>query len=137
MAIVEGTVLLADRHCAMLEGLHVLLVERFQAVVMVADKPSLLHAIERLQPVCVIVDLSFPCPASAHGENIVSMLHGWNDHLKLVALSVHDEQLVAQRVLELGASGFVVKGWAVNELLPALDAVLAGGTYVSPHVRVS
>ena len=38
--------------------------------------------------------------------------------------------------LELGASGFVVKGWAVTELLPAIDAVLAGSTNIFPmYVR--
>jgi len=134
MVMSEGTVLLADRHSPMLEGLRALLEERFEAVIMVADEASLVRAIEKLQPVCAIVDMSFPCAASKHGSNIVSVLHARDDNLKLIALSVHDEPSVAQRALELGAAGFVIKGWAVSELLPAIDAVLAGGTYVSPHV---
>ena len=134
MVMSEGTVLLADSHSPMLEGIRTLLEERFKAVVMVADEASLIRVIEKLQPVCVVVDISFPCVASKPGGNIVSVLHALAGDLKLIALSVHDERSVAHRALELGASGFVVKGWAVTELLPAIDAVLVGGTYISPHV---
>jgi DNA-binding NarL/FixJ family response regulator len=133
----EGTVLLADSHSPMLEGTRTLLEERFEAVIMVGDEVSLYRAIEKLQPVCAIVDMSFPCAASKHGSNILSVLHAREANLKLIALSVHDEPSVAQRALELGAAGFVIKGWAVTELLPAIDAVLAGGTYISPHVCAS
>jgi DNA-binding NarL/FixJ family response regulator len=132
-----STVLLADSHSPMLEALRTLLEQRFEAVVMVADESSLLRAIEKLQAVCVIVDLSFACTANQQGGNIVSVLHARADNLKLIVLSVHDEQSVAQRALELGADGFVVKGWAVVELLPAIDAVMAGDNYMSPHVCVS
>jgi len=104
---------------------------------MVADESSLHRAIERLQPVCVIVDLSFPCAANRQGGNIVFVLRERRDNFKLIVLSVHDEPSVARRALELGANGFVVKGWAVDELLAAIDAVLAGGNYISPHVCVS
>jgi len=132
-----GTVLLADSHSPMLESLRTLLEQRFKVVVMVADESSLFRAIEKLQPECVIVDLSFPCAANQQGGNIVSVLHARGDNLKLIVLSVHDEQSVAQRALELGANGFVVKAWAVTELLAAIDAVLLGNHYMSPHLCLS
>ena len=53
-----GSVLLADSHSPMLEGIRSLLDERFEAVVMVADERSLLEAIERLKPVLAVVDVS-------------------------------------------------------------------------------
>lgn len=129
----RGTVLLADRHSPMLEGLRVLLEGCFEAVIMVADEPSLFRALDKLQPVCVVVDLSFPHEEHA-SDNIVSLLHQRVPGLALVAISVHDERVVAERSLELGASGFVVKGTAVRDLLPAIDAVLRGEKYVSPCV---
>ena len=129
-----GTVLLADRHSPMLEGVRTLLEGRFEAVVMVADESSLFQAVEKLQPACAVVDVSFPCSADSN-ENIVSLLHKRVPGLKLVVLSVHDERAVVERVLELGATGFVLKRSAVTDLLPAIDAVLAGGTYVSPGVH--
>ena len=130
----HGTVLLADRHSPMLEAVRDLLEGCFEAVIMVADESSLFQAVDKLQPACVVVDVSFPCSAGP-SENVVSLLHKRLPSLKLIVLSVHDERVVAERVLELGAAGFVLKRSAVTELLPAIDAVLLGGTYVSPGVH--
>ena len=130
----HGAVLLADRHSPMLEGVRDLLEGCFEAVIMVADESSLFQAVDKLQPACVIVDVSFPCSNRA-ADNIVSQLHRLAPDLKLIALSVHDERAVAERVLELGALGFVVKGSAVTDLLPAIEAVMSGQTYVSGSVH--
>jgi len=130
----HGTVLLADRHSPMLEGVRNLLEGCFEVVVMVADEPSLFQAIERLQPACAIVDVSFPL-SDRSADNVFCLLHQRAPDLKVIALSVHDERAVAQRVLELGALGFVVKGSAVTDLLPAIDAVMSGQTYVSRSVH--
>ena len=130
----QGTVLLADRHSPMLEGVRNLLEGRFQAVVMVADEASLFQAVQGLQPTCAIVDVSFPLSDGSAG-NVISLLHQRVPDLKLIALSVHDERAVAERVLELGALGFVVKGAAVTDLLPAIEAVMSGQTYVSGSVH--
>lgn len=130
----QATVLLADRHLSMLEGIRNLLEGRFQAVVMVGDEASLLQAAERLEPACVIVDVSLPT-SRRDATNIVSELHRQAPGLKLIAISVHNERAVAERVLELGAAGYVVKGTAVTDLPPAIDAVMSGETYVSGSVR--
>jgi DNA-binding NarL/FixJ family response regulator len=130
----RGTVLLADRHSPMLEGLRVLLEGYFDAVIMVADESSLYRAVERLQPECAVVDLSFPHLERAN-DNIISVLRERVPGLAIIALSVHDEPVVAERTLELGADGFVVKGAAVRDLLPAIDAVLRGEKYVSSCVH--
>jgi DNA-binding NarL/FixJ family response regulator len=130
----QGTVLLADRHSPMLEGVRNLLEGCFQAVVMVADEASLFRAAQGLQPACAIVDVSFPCSDGDVG-NVVSRLHRLAPDLKVIAISVHDERVVAERMLELGALGFVVKGAAVTDLLPAINAVMSGQTYVSGSVH--
>ena len=80
----QGTVLLADSHSPMLEGLRMLLEQRLEAVIMVADESSLSRAIKSLQPVCVIVDSSFPSGESEQGKNIVSLLHARGDNLNLL-----------------------------------------------------
>jgi DNA-binding NarL/FixJ family response regulator len=118
----------------MLEGLRVLLEDYFDAVIMVADESSLYRAVDRLQPECAVVDISFPHLERA-SDSIISLLHQRIPGLALIALSVHDERVVAERALELGASGFVVKGTAVRDLLPAIDAVMRGEKFVSPSVH--
>ena len=129
----QGTVLLADSHSPMLEAVRTLLQERFEAVVMVADEFSLFQTIDKLQPGCVVVDISFPCSEGESG-NVVSLLRKRVPEVRLIVLSIHDERAVVERMLALGAKGFVLKGAAVIELLPAIDAVLGGDTYVSPRV---
>jgi DNA-binding NarL/FixJ family response regulator len=127
----QGRVLLADCHLAMLQSLRGLLGSQFTTVVMVADEGSLLETIDRLAPDLVIVDLSMPV---AEGTNIARQLKQRYPDLRLLVLSVHDEPAVASLILDAGASGFVLKRTAATDLLPAVEAALGGGSYVSPGV---
>ncbi|MEI8374105.1 MAG: response regulator transcription factor [Planctomycetota bacterium] len=129
-----GTVVLADSHSPMLEGVRSLLEGRFEAVVMVADEASLLQAVEKVKPELAIVDLSFP-RKSMNSGNIAAMLRERFPNLKLIMLSVHDEPVVVERMLEMNAAGYVLKGSATTDLFPAIEEVLAGGTFVSPSIR--
>jgi DNA-binding NarL/FixJ family response regulator len=127
----QRRVLVADSHLPMLRGVRSLLESLFAAVVMVADEGSLLETIERLDPDLVIVDLSMPVK---EGTNIVQQLMARFPRLPLIALSVHDEPFVAAQIRTAGALGFVLKRTAAIDLLPAVEAVLAGGWFVSPAV---
>ena len=132
----SGTVVLADSHSPMLEGVRSLLEGRFEAVVMVADESSLLHTLEKVRPGLAIVDISFP-RIDPNSGNIVAMLRERFPELKLILLSVHDEPAAAQRMLEMGAAAFVLKRSATTDLLPAIEKVLGGATFVSPAVRLA
>ena len=67
--------------------------------------------------------------------NIARKLKIRNPELKLIILSVHDEALVVRETLSAGALGFVLKWTAAEDLVPAIQNVLQGYTYVSPAVR--
>jgi DNA-binding NarL/FixJ family response regulator len=121
-------VLLADAHPNMLEAVRGLLVGRFTTTVMVADETSLLEAVGRMEPDLVVVDLSLPVSGSV---NVVRSLFGRYPGLRVIVLSVHDEQTAISQVLGAGAAGFVLKRTAVVDLTTAVDAVLRGETYVS------
>ena len=128
----RGSVLLADSHLALLQGVHSLLASLFLSVVMVADEGSLLETIERLDPDLVVVDLSMPVQ---EGTNVARQLMNRFPHLRLIALSVHDEPTVAAQIRNEGVAGFVLKRTAATDLVAAVEAVLAGGCFVSPAVR--
>ncbi len=128
----HGSVLLADSHGPMLEGVRSLLEERFDSVVMVADESSLLQTAEKLLPDVAIVDVSFPVTGR---KNVVTVLQDRFPEMKLIALSVHDESVVVDRVLSSGASAFVLKRSATTDLVPALQEVFAGRVYVSPGAK--
>lgn len=127
----HGKVLLADNHQNMLEGVRHLLEDMFEKVFMVADETSLIEAADKLKPDLIVADLSLPVMKEI---NIVRRLTKAFPEIKLIILSVHDERTAVGECLEAGAVGFVLKRTAVNDLIPAVEAVMDSATYVSPSV---
>ena len=116
-------VVLADRHHGLTEGVRGLLETAFGTVVMVADEASLLEGAARLRPEMAIVDLSL---ARDGGLGWLRELRQRCPDLKVIVLSVHDEQNVRSAVLEAGADAFVLKRAIATDLLPAVDSVSSG-----------
>ena len=127
----KGCVLLADHHQNLLEGLRRLLETMFDVLVMVADETSLMMAIDKLTPDVVIVDLSLRVTADT---NIVHRIRNHNTDLKFIVLSLHDDPIVAKKVMSAGAAGFVLKRAAVHDLIPAVFEVTEGRSFISPAV---
>ena len=115
--------LLADRHHGLTEGVRGLLETAFESVVMVADEASLLEGAGRLQPEVAIVDLSL---ARDSGLGWLRELRQRCPDLKVIVLSVHDEQSVYRAAIEAGADAFVLKRAIATDLLTAVDAVRGG-----------
>ena len=113
-------VLLADRHGGLTEGIRGLLKTEFGTVVMVADETSLLKGASRLQPEVAIVDLSL---AQGSGLGWLRSIRKSCPGLKVIVLSVHDEQAVCQAALDAGADAFVLKRAIATDLLLAVDSV--------------
>jgi DNA-binding NarL/FixJ family response regulator len=125
-------VLLADRHHGLTEGIRGLLETLFDAVVMVADEPSLQESAARLQPSVAVVDLAL---AGGDGLGVVRRLRARCPDLKLILLSLHDEASACRATLEAGANAFVLKRAIATDLLPAIEAVQLRKIYISPGVR--
>ena len=122
-------VLLADRHHRLSEGVRGLLETIFRRVFMVADQDSLMEGAQRLSPALVVVDVSL-----ARGD-IADLLDSIRDRApatKVLVLSVHDEPAIVAAALAAGADGLVLKRAIANDLLPAVDALLASRRYISP-----
>ena len=113
-------VLLADRHHGLTEGVRGLLETAFGSVVMVADEASLLDGAARLQPEVAIVDLSL---ARNSGLGWLRELRQRCPDIKVIVLSVHDEQSVRSAAIEAGADAFVLKRTIATDLLPAVEIV--------------
>ena len=124
-----GCVLLADRHHGLTEGVRGLLKTAFGTVVMVADEASLIEGAERLRPEVAVVDLSL---AGDGGLGWLRTVRGRCPDLKLIVLSVHDEQSVRRAALEAGADAFVLKRAIATDLLPAVALVREGRSLGAP-----
>jgi len=127
----QGKVILADNHQNMLAGERSLLESMFETVFMVADEASLIEAAEKLKPDLIVADLSLPV---AHEINIARRLKKVFPEIKLIILSIHDEGSAVGECLVAGASGFVLKRTAVNDLVRAIETVMHGDIYMSPSV---
>ena len=103
----------------------------FDKVFMVADQGSLMEGAERLRPQVIVVDLSL---AQGDSASFLRRLRERAPTAKLLLLSVHDEPTVTSSVLTAGADGVVLTRSIATDLLPAVDAILAGQRYVSPAV---
>jgi len=116
-------VLLADRHRGLTEGVRGLLETAFGTVLMVADEASLLEGASRLRPDVAVVDLSL---AGGSGLGWLRTLRERCPDLKVVVISVHDEESVRHAAMEAGADAFVLKRALVTDLLPAVALVRGG-----------
>jgi DNA-binding NarL/FixJ family response regulator len=118
-------VLLADRHHGLTEGVRGLLETTFGTVVMVADEASLLEGAERIRPDVAIVDISL---AKDSGLGWLRDLRRRCPEVKVIVLSVHDEQCVRRAAMEAGADSFVLKRAISTDLLDAVEQVRGGET---------
>jgi DNA-binding NarL/FixJ family response regulator len=118
----HSCVLLADRHHGLVEGVRGLLETAFGTVVMVADKASLQDVAFRLRPDVAVVDVSL---ARDGDLDWMTALRAQCPGLKVIALSVHDEDSVRRAALQAGADEYVVKRAIATDLLPAVERVRA------------
>lgn len=127
-------VLLADRHHGLTEGVRGLLETVFNTVFMVADEASLIEGARQLRPALIVADLSL-APGDALG--FVRRLRAGAGTARLLLLTVHDDASSTLSSVAAGADGIVLKRTIATDLLPAVDGLLAGGTYRSPGIRVA
>jgi DNA-binding NarL/FixJ family response regulator len=121
-------VLLADDHAIVSQGLEALLKQRFELVGSVSDGRALVAAVEELSPDVVVTDISMP---GLNGLDAIRQIKKANPHVKMVVLTMHAEPNLVAEALKAGASGYLLKTSAVEELETAIMEVLKGRTYVT------
>lgn len=129
-------VLIVDDHPIVRQGLRLMINEEPDLMVIgeAQSEREARSAIRELEPDVVIVDLSL---AQGDGLELVRDVHAHHQGLPMLVLSMHDELIYAERLLAAGASGYIMKQAASDQLLVALRKVLAGGTYLSDTLERS
>jgi DNA-binding NarL/FixJ family response regulator len=118
-------VLLADRHHGLSESVRELLMTTFGTVVMVADEESLIEGADRIRPDVAVVDISL---ARNNGLGWLRTLRQRCPEVKVIVISVHDEESVRRAAMEAGADSFVLKRAIATDLLDAVEFVRGGGS---------
>ena len=102
------------------------------AVVGEADNTAeALGLIIELRPDIVIVDITL---RGSSGLELVKDIRAKGLNVNVLVLSMHDEELYAERALRAGARGYITKNEASSEVVKAIRQVMAGGVYASPPV---
>ena len=124
-------VLLADDHTIVVEGLGALLREEFDLVGTVADGAELIAASRRLRPDVIVSDISMP---GISGMDALRRLKAESCHAKIIFLTMHADAKLAVEALRAGASGYVLKQSAGEELMAAIREVLQDRIYLTPRI---
>lgn len=122
-------VLVADDHAVVREGLKQILYEE-PDIVEVGEAGSVAEALRLCRDQdwdVVILDITLP---DGSGLDILNELKHQKPNLPVLVLSVHSEDQYAMRVLRSGASGYLTKECAPQELIQAVRRVTSGGKYV-------
>ena len=132
----QRRVLIVDDHPIVRQGLRRMIETEADLVVCgeVQSEREARAAIRALVPDVVIVDISL---AQGDGLELVRDVHAQQPELPMLVLSMHDELIYGERLLAAGASGYIMKQAASDQLLIALRRVLSGGIYVSESLAVS
>ena len=120
-------VLLAHRDHGLTEGIRSLLDTAFETVVMVASENSLCQSASRMSPDLVVADLTL---TEGDACGMIRRVRTQFPLQKLILLGNHDDPNVIRAVIDAGANGYVLKRAIADELMSAVDAVLAGHRYL-------
>jgi len=126
-------ILLADDHQMMRAGIRALVqgFSGYEVVGETGDGREVLRLAKSLAPDLILMDLSMP---GLNGLNATARVVKDHPALRVIVLSMHTSESYVLDALRAGASGYVVKGAAPEELEQALKAVAADDRYLSPAI---
>ena len=124
----KARVLLADDHSITLSGMRSVIGQEHELIGSVSDGRALVSEGLRLRPQLIILDISMPL---LNGIEAARMLRQEWPQAKMLFVSMHSNITYVREAMSTGASGYVIKTSAAEELLPAIRTVLEGGVYLS------
>ena len=124
-------VLVADDHIIVAQGLELILKDSFHLVGTVTDGRALLEAASRLKPDVIVADISMPL---LNGLDAIRQLKSGGSTAKVVILTMHADPHLAAAAFRAGASAFVLKQSAREELVTAINEILQGRAYLTPFI---
>jgi DNA-binding NarL/FixJ family response regulator len=125
----KARILLGDDHVLILDGIRAALREHYEVVGQAMDGQSLVRAAEQTKPDLVVLDISMPL---LNGFESAKQIKKSLPNTKLIFLSQHLNPAYLKQALRIGASGYVLKSGATEELREAIGVVLRGKTYITP-----
>jgi PAS domain S-box-containing protein len=124
-------IFLADEYQIVRQGLRALLEKEtgLEVVGEAAKGPAVMRQVQDLAPDIVLLDLGLP---DLHGVEAIRQILAASPQVKIIALSIYDDRRFVVNILKAGASGYLLKDCAFEELTKAIRTVQASKTFLSP-----
>jgi DNA-binding NarL/FixJ family response regulator len=126
-------IVIADDHAIVREGLKQVLAAAGDLAI-VAEAQNGAEVIQRVRELefdLLLLDMSMP---GKSGIELVKQVHNEKPKLRILVLSMHEEEQYAVRALKAGAAGYLTKESASDQLVAAIRKVAAGGAYITSTV---
>jgi DNA-binding NarL/FixJ family response regulator len=126
-------ILIADDHPVVRKGLGEIVKKAFDMVMVdeASNGQEVLERVAKNDYDVVLLDVSMP---GRSGLDILKELKGQKPKLSVLVLSIYPEEQYAVRVLKAGASGYLTKESAQDELISAIQKVSTGRKYITPSL---
>jgi DNA-binding NarL/FixJ family response regulator len=126
-------ILLVDDHQILRDGIRSLVkgYDDMEVIGEAADGREALDMVEKLSPDVVIMDISMP---DLNGIDATRMIINEAPDVKVIALSMHHDKQFVSEIFKAGASGYLIKDSAFDELEHAIRIVMSGQTYINPQI---
>jgi len=124
-------IFLADDHMVVREGLKAMINAQpdMDVIGEAGDGQTAWQQAQECQPDVVIMDITMP---NVNGVQATAQLKRACPNIKVLALSVHDDTSYLRQLLAAGATGYILKHTAAEDLIQAIRMVAAGGVYLDP-----
>ena len=124
------TILLADDHDILMDGLVHMLGRDFQVVGVARDGHTLIEMAKDKRPDVIVTDISMP---NLNGIDAARMLRQDIPSIKILFLTMHSDFPLVGEAFRAGASVFVLKTCDPSELVRAIQSIAKGSTYITPQ----
>jgi len=129
--IMTTRIFLADEYQIVRQGLRALLEKEtgLEVVGEAASGPAVMRQVQDVAPDIVLLDLGLP---ELHGVEAIRQILAASPQVKIIALSIYDDRRFVVNILKAGASGYLLKDCAFEELTKAIRTVQESKTFLSP-----
>jgi two-component system response regulator NreC len=124
-------VLIADDHAIVRTGLRTLL-QAEPSLELVGEATGGYEAIELIEetrPDVLLLDISMP---DLDGITVIKQIKTRYSDLRILILTIHEDQAMLREAIRAGASGYILKRAAESELISAINFIMRGDMYVDP-----
>lgn len=129
-----ASIMIVDDHPIVANGIQQLIDREsdMKVIQSVQDAESAIKFLEKLTPDLIVVDISLK--GSTNGIDLIKSLKKRYPKIKSLVLSMHEENLYAERAIKAGAKGYIMKNDLTDNIVKAIRSILSGNLYLSEAI---